>query len=241
MLKREKKDAERVLRDNVFSAYEEIAKTYRRGLAWTELLSGIVMERDGLVLDAGCGSGLHSLFLARQGFRVVALDISSGMVKRLLKTVRRKKLDIQIDCVAGDMRFLPFRSYLFDYAVAIASIHHIPLHTERSKAIEEICRVLKEGGLLIASVWNLLQPSLLLRAFKAWITGRSFEFGDIFASWRTKNRKVERFYHLFTKKELRDLIKACGKLKVRKLYGWSPKKSLIARNFVVEAIKNDVG
>ena len=237
MLKNEEKAVASILADNVFLAYEEISQTYRRGSAWIELLSNL--ENEGkTVLDAGCGSGLHSIYLAECGFSVIGLDISYGMVKRLAKTASRKKLTVYIDAVTGDMRYLPFRDKLFDYIIAIASIHHVPLHKERARVVEEFNRVLKERGILIVSVWSLLQPSLLFRAFKTWIMRRGFEFGDVFVSWKTKRREVERFFHLFTKRELRRLITSKGLFKIIRVYGWSPKEGPLARNFVAEAVKN---
>ncbi|RLE64369.1 MAG: hypothetical protein DRJ38_05640 [Thermoprotei archaeon] len=237
MLKKEKKNVESILVDNVFLAYEEISQTYRRGYVWVKLLSNI-KNGSKLILDAGCGSGLHSLYLAERSFYVVALDISQGMVKRSVKTVYRRKLGSYIDGITGDMRYLPFRNNVFDYVVAIASIHHIPLHKERLRTIREFHRVLKNRGGLIVSVWSLLQPSLFLYAVKTWIMRKSFEFGDVFISWRTTRREVRRFFHLFTKEELKNLVTAQGIFKINRLYGWSPKKGLIARNFVAEAVKN---
>lgn len=46
-----------------------------------------LFPRDGVILDAGCGSGSDAVFLAARGFRVKALDISSAaldLVKRRL-------------------------------------------------------------------------------------------------------------------------------------------------------------
>ncbi len=237
MLKNEEKAVASILADNVFLAYEEISQTYRRGSAWIELLSNL--ENGGkTVLDAGCGSGLHSIYLAQRGFYVIGLDISYGMVKRLTKTASRKKLTAYIDVVTGDMRCLPFRDRLFDYVIAIASIHHVPLHKERIRVIEEFHRILKKRGVLIVSVWSLLQPSLILRAFETWIMKRGFEFGDVFISWKTKRRVVKRFFHLFTKGEFRKLITSEGLFRISRVYGWSPKRGLLARNFVAEAVKN---
>lgn len=48
------------------------------------------------VLDVGAGQGRHSLFLARAGFRVVALETSSVAVRTLEKLARKEHLNIRV-------------------------------------------------------------------------------------------------------------------------------------------------
>lgn len=231
--------ANTIIREHVYSVYEEISATYRRGFAWRSIarkLPGV--SSHSIILDAGCGSGVHSLDLAGREAYVVALDVSHNMLTRLVKQAKKRLLSERIDCLVGDMRFLPFRDYVFSHVIAIASIHHIPFNEERKRAIKEFCRVLKKNGVLLVSVWSLLQPRQFLAALKTWLARRSFEFGDAFVPWLKRGEKLERFYHLFTHNELKNLILSCHNLKILRVYGWNPKKSLFTRNFVVEAAKN---
>jgi SAM-dependent methyltransferase len=50
----------------------------------------------GLALDVACGAGRNALWLARRGFKVVAVDISWEGLQRLQRRARDEKLDIHI-------------------------------------------------------------------------------------------------------------------------------------------------
>jgi SAM-dependent methyltransferase len=74
------------------------------------------------VLDIGCGPGTLSLPLSKLGAEVTALDISSGMLKKLKDTVKKESLPVDvIECSwwTADIDILGFRK---DYDLVIASM-----------------------------------------------------------------------------------------------------------------------
>ena len=56
--------------------------------------------------------------------------------------------------VQGDIRNLPFADGSFDYAIAVASYHHIREKSERLSALKELLRVLTPGGEAFITLWN---------------------------------------------------------------------------------------
>lgn len=46
------------------------------------LLEELSLQQGGSILDVGCGTGSHSIELAKRGFFVTGLDLSSGMLAR---------------------------------------------------------------------------------------------------------------------------------------------------------------
>ncbi|MBE9484687.1 MAG: class I SAM-dependent methyltransferase, partial [Bacteroidetes bacterium] len=50
--------------------------------------------KESVVLDSSCGTGDHAIWLARQGYRVFASDISDGMIAVASEKAKKEKLSI---------------------------------------------------------------------------------------------------------------------------------------------------
>ncbi len=93
------------------------------------------------ILDAGCGTGGNLVILQKYG-NAVGIDLSQNALN-LCKEARG------IDNLArGTLESLPFRSGAFDAAISIDVLYHRWV-TEDERALQELHRVLKPGGLLI--------------------------------------------------------------------------------------------
>ena len=98
--------------------------------------------------DMGCGLGRHTVLLAKQGFSVVASDISPRALESTEQKLRAAKLGAQV--VQADMRSIPFPDGYFDAVLAIAVIEH-NTRMGIEQTIWEIFRTLRPGGLVLAS------------------------------------------------------------------------------------------
>eukprot|EP01032_Pedospumella_encystans_P005954 gene5954-7114_t len=97
------------------------------------------------ILDAGCGSGPLSEALRAQGAAVTGFDVSAGMVD-----LARRRLGDEADLHVADLDApLPFTDAQFDDVVASLVLHYIE---DWSTPLDELRRVLRPGGRLIASV-----------------------------------------------------------------------------------------
>jgi len=207
------------LKKEIKDAYDTIAYDYERvrKKPWHVVQEFFkttdLLEKQGCkLLDVGCGNGRHVFWLNDEGFYTYGIDISRNLVQiakaKTIPSMKRKP-----DFIVSDSAHLPFKNSVFDIALLVAVLHHLPSHDERQKTLEETSRVLNEEGKVIVTVWRLWQRRFLKHTIKEFfkrIFGKGQkECGDIYRRWRTSDKRYEvyRFYHLFRFKEIKELIK----------------------------------
>ncbi len=108
-----------------------------------------------LFLDAGSGFGRHAFEAARRGARVVALDYAADEVAitRATFAAMAQAGEINADrfagVVRGDATNLPFGDSSFDCIITSEMLEHVP---DDVRALGELSRVLRPGGVLAATV-----------------------------------------------------------------------------------------
>jgi SAM-dependent methyltransferase len=107
-----------------------IEEKFRRSIARLPSLAGAT------VLDACCGSGMDAEMLARQGARVIAIDISEGCAARTKARAERYGLDYLV--VVGDVEHLPLRAAAVDISYVHDGLHHL---AEPAAGVRELARV----------------------------------------------------------------------------------------------------
>jgi SAM-dependent methyltransferase len=101
-----------------------------------------------VVLDAGGAHTVFSYELARLGATCFSVDLDERKV--YLGEKAAKKLGLKIHHSVQDLRSLGFSNDTFDYVFCICVIEHIPYY-DQPKALRELARVLKPGGILVVS------------------------------------------------------------------------------------------
>jgi SAM-dependent methyltransferase len=108
-----------------------------------------VRERDGLVLELGCGSGLLTKHLVEAGHRVVATDASEAM------------LDLACEAAPGveDLWRLVLPDDPIPPADAIVSVGHVlnylPTRAAIERALDAIAQALQSDGVLAIDLCDL--------------------------------------------------------------------------------------
>ncbi|HET7311008.1 MAG TPA: class I SAM-dependent methyltransferase [Mycobacteriales bacterium] len=119
----------------VADLYDDVRPDYPDGL-YDALESAAGPVAGQRVLDLAAGTGLATRALTARGARVVAMDISPGM----LAALRRRTPSVPVVVAKGEA--LPFGSQVFDLVVCATAWHWV----ETEPAVAEIRRALRPGG-----------------------------------------------------------------------------------------------
>ncbi len=104
-------------------------------------IPAVIKEKD--VLEIATGPGLLAKHVASAAERMVATDYSDGMIAEAKKGECPDNLTFEV----ADATSLPYEDESFDSVLISNALHVMP---EPEKALEEIDRVLRHGGILIA-------------------------------------------------------------------------------------------
>jgi len=100
------------------------------------------------VLELGCGAAAGSRWLAGQGARAVALDLSAGMLRQAVAGADRT--GVRVPLVQADALTLPFVDAAFD--TVWTAFGAVPFVADSAAVMREVHRVLRPGGRWVFAV-----------------------------------------------------------------------------------------
>ncbi|KAH6702977.1 S-adenosyl-L-methionine-dependent methyltransferase [Leptodontidium sp. MPI-SDFR-AT-0119] len=110
------------------------------------LFNTLGLEKDSLILDAGCGVGHVAIHMAAKGLRVHGIDVVDHHIEKAKRNVKARGLDDVITVRKMDYHHLEFfQNDAFDGAYTMETFVHA---TDPEQALSEFFRVLKPGGRL---------------------------------------------------------------------------------------------
>ncbi|HUV57139.1 MAG TPA: class I SAM-dependent methyltransferase [Dehalococcoidales bacterium] len=179
--------------------FNEIAPSWYNFRHWSRFRSELEMLarrwRKGRLLNVGCAHGPDFLPFV-QTFDLYGVDFSGEMLKFARKY--SEKFNFKVNLSLADVRHLPYVDQTFDWAISVATYHHVRGSEEREAALKELRRVLTPDGEAFITVWNRWQP-------RFWFSRR-----EVVVPWRKKSKTLYRYYYLFSYLELKKLVKEAG-------------------------------
>lgn len=189
----------------VQGAYDTVAETYAAHLPDTSAESALELAvvdtfaaavtaegPDALVLDAGCGAGRMSRYLADRGCAVRGVDLSPGMITMAV----RDHPDLEFS--VASLTDLPFSDDTFAGVMVWYSAIHTPPQGQ-PQLFAEVARVLQPGGHVVIG----LQAGVGVR--------------DVSASYARFGLDVELERHLYTADEVAALAADVGLTEVARM------------------------
>lgn len=133
------------LKSRWYDAYDDPVALLRSEnkvkLPWImERLSKEKLTSGSKVLDVGCGAGFATNILAKEGYKVTGVDLAEGALEEAKKRDETKS----VEYITADAMKLPFEDNSFDCVISLDFLEHV---YEPEKAVKEISRVLRPGGL----------------------------------------------------------------------------------------------
>lgn len=132
--------------ESLASSFDEKMNKYdvnkRIDVVFNEMLNEDIKGRK--FLDAGCGTGLFSKVACDRGADVYSMDLGENLLNEVKKKCNSNR-------VVGSILEIPFPDNTFDIVMSSEVIEHVP---DPKKAIAELYRVLKPGGIMVLTTPN---------------------------------------------------------------------------------------
>jgi ubiquinone/menaquinone biosynthesis C-methylase UbiE len=114
------------------------------------------IDRRSNVLDLGCGNGVNSKFIYRETeAKVTGIDLSDRRIANARASLSSSRLQERrrVRFQQGTATNLPFENEKFSHVWSQGTIYHVH---EKEKALAEVARVMKKGGIFIFD--DLIKP-----------------------------------------------------------------------------------
>lgn len=123
------------LAHGVFASYQFLDKWLKNNV-----------KKDDVLLDYGCGNGIHSILPAKLGAKVTGIDLSNESLAIARQRAKREGVQARTEFLQMDCEALTFNDKTFDIILDGGTFSSLDI----KKAIPELARVLKSNGTLIA-------------------------------------------------------------------------------------------
>ncbi len=256
--------------------YKKISKEFieTRKKPWSSFFGfKKYIGNDDKILDVGCGPGRLIEIFKDTDVEYVGFDISEEEIAFAERTFLGRSHPFKGATLKISPKFFvwdivnipwPFENESFNVVFMVAVFHHIPSEALRQETLAEARRVLKPGGKLIMTNWNLRSawaikkfwPEILRTIFPH----KNLDRGDFFAPWKLKRKKIPlyfplfqrgikedlgrgeivfRFYHSFSLREIEKEIKRSGLTVLENYYTINGEKTnfLLGKNILTIAEK----
>ena len=173
-------------------AYDDFSRDYDRFVNWDErlkiempfLLETLRAARQGeghptRVLDAGCGTGMHAITLAKEGFQAAGADISGEMILQSKTNAELANQAVAFELAGfGDLAkaFLGSANFPFDGLICLGnSLPHMLSKEAISGALADMANCLRPGGVLLIQNRNF---NSVMEDKQRWLGTQTYREGE---------------------------------------------------------------
>ncbi len=194
--------------EKYYSTLKKLPKRYKKLAAFVvEALPAFKHQGIKFVLDLGCGAGRHTVCLAKNGFDVIGVDVSKSALRIAKGWVKKENLE-EVALVQTTMTSIPFRDNQFDAVIGVSVIHHA-VKKDIEATINEVYRILKRNGVLLANLASVSDPRCG--------EGEMVEPGTFRILEAFEEKRFEELHHFLTKEQISKLFSSFSKAEIELL------------------------
>jgi SAM-dependent methyltransferase len=169
--------------------YDAISNDYDRFVNWPDRLAAEmpfltqqIQNAAGpscRVLDAACGTGMHSIALAQSGYLMSGADISRGMIDRAQANARTAGVSVRFEIAGFERLAETFGRQNFDALLCLGnSLPHLPNASALAATLTDFAACLRPGGLILLQSRNF---DAVMAKHERWMDPQAYRHGD--AEW----------------------------------------------------------
>ncbi len=209
---------------NQLKVWNKISKSWKKyRVAEIITVRKFLENKKGKVIDIGCGSGRN--MIPNSKIEYTGIDFSKGQLIQARRHIKEKKIKAKLIKEKAS-NLSKIKNNYFDYGLFVASLHCIESEEERKKSLKELYRVLKPRAKALITTWNSEDKRFSHIKNK----------GEIYMSWKEDNFYHMRYYYLFKKNELKNLIKDIG-FKIINFNNSNEDERFNKKNWIIEIQK----
>ena len=140
--------------DRIYKIRGEVQKEPLKDII--KIVSYLRVNKVKKILDLGCGTGRHTIFLAKKGFSVTATDISKNGLRILNEKLRKGRIK-NVKTKKHDMSSIPFKENYFDAVICTGVLTHGTMEKIK-KTVKEVHRALKNNGIFFLTILSVKDP-----------------------------------------------------------------------------------
>ena len=171
------------------------------------------------ILDLGCGTGRHAIFLAQNGFAVDAFDLSSDGIDTLKEKAQNQNVSLEIQ--VGDMLNLPYGANMFDCVLAFHATQHSDLAGVK-EILQSIHRILEPNGEAFLT--------LASKESSSWKTYTGQRIND-YTLIKTEGPEIEVPHTYLNYDEVLEVLKDFTIIKMQQIMNYLPKQNKYHINY----------
>lgn len=194
--------------EKYYSTLKQLPKRLRQPVQFiVEALPTFKSYKIKRILDLGSGVGRSSIYLAKENFEVVGVDISLTALKIANKWGKKEKLR-NIAFVQATMTNLPLNDSSLDAVISVSVIHHA-VKKDITKTIDEVYRVLRKNGFFLANLTSVKDPR--------YGAGQKIENNTFRITEAFEEKCFEEIHHFSTRQEVSKMFKHFSQVKAELL------------------------